>query len=283
MGKFFEALKKVRTTERKSLASEPTQHKVVRISPEAIDALRLDTESYRSPKVEKPSASTDMDPRLKLFLEPYSVSGEIFKVLRAKILTRNLESKPKSIMITSPQPMDGKSTVASNLAISIARGINEHVMLVDCDLRRPSLDKFFGLKSTEGIREYLESGTSVAPYLIKTPIDKLTLLPSGNPPHNPSELLSSDKMRKLILELQERYEDRYIIFDATPAQFSAETTFLASMVESVLLVVRSEKTPRDLTIDAVESIGREKILGIVFNANNEPAKGYGYYYRYYRK
>ncbi len=224
-----------------------------------------------------------MDPRLQLFIEPNAVAAEAFKMLRAKILTKNAASRPRSIMITSPQPMDGKTMVSANLAISIAKGINEYVVLVDCDLRRPSLHKLLGLEPAQGIREYLEEGTSVADYMVKTPIEKLTLLPSGKPPENPSELLSSEKMHHLVRELKERYEDRYIIFDATPAQFSAETSFLASMVDAVILVVRAGETAKALLLDAVEVIGRDKILGLVFNASTETLKEYGYYYKYYSK
>ncbi len=118
---------------------------------------------------------------------------------------------------------------------------------------------------------------------MKTPIKKLSLLPAGKPPSNPSELLSSEKMRRLVEELRGRYEDRYIIFDSAPAQCASEAAFLASMVDTVLLVVRSGKSAKDLILKAIEKIGRKKILGVVFNASNESAKDYNYYYRYYRK
>jgi Mrp family chromosome partitioning ATPase len=118
---------------------------------------------------------------------------------------------------------------------------------------------------------------------VDTPAEKLKLLPGGQPPPNPSELLSSKKMRGLVKELKDRYEDRYIIFDAPPAQFTAETAFLASMMDGVLLVVRSGKTSERLVSQAVENIGRERILGVVFNASPESIKDYRYYYRYYQK
>ncbi len=283
MGKFFEALKKSEAIKPPPATEPDVEKKIVNISPEAINALRLDTTGIPKPEDSPQVSKGEMDPRLQLFIDSHSPAGECFKMLRAKILTRDSGSRPRSIMVTSPQPMDGKTTVAANLAISIASGINEHVMLVDCDLRRPSLEALFGMEPRHGIREYLEEGTSLASYLVKTPIEKLTLLPSGKPPTNPSELLSSDKMRSLVEELKNRYEDRYIVFDATPAQFGAETTFLASIVDGVLLVVRSAKTSKDLIMEAIENIGTERILGVVFNASTEHPKGYDYYYRYYRK
>jgi len=282
LGKFFEALKKSQTFNGRP-SPEPTPRKVIKISPETIDALKLDTTATRGPGEALPLPRGGMDPRLASFLELASPAVESFNMLRAKILITNSKSRPQTIMVTSPQPLDGKTTVAANLAISIAQGINEYVMLADCDLRRPSLASVFGLNADEGIREYLEKGTSVGPYLVKTPLGKLTLLPAGKPTPNPSELLSSEKMRRLVGELKDRYKDRYIIFDATPAQFVAETTFLASMVDGVLLVVRSGKTAEDMVQEAIKNIGRDRIFGLVFNASNESHKSYRYYYRYYRK
>jgi capsular exopolysaccharide synthesis family protein len=187
-------------------------------------------------------------------------------------------------MVSSAEPLDGKTLVAANLSVAIASGMNEHVLLVDCDLRRPALHQRFGIDVAQGIREYLEGGTSLAPCLVDTPAEKLKLLPAGKRPPNPSELLSSEKMRHLVKELKDRYEDRYIIFDAPPAQFTAETAFLASMMDGVLLVVRSGKTSEPLVSQAIENIGREKILGMVFNASRESDKNYyRYYYRYYQK
>ncbi|NVM21506.1 MAG: polysaccharide biosynthesis tyrosine autokinase [Desulfobacterales bacterium] len=282
MGKFFDALKKSESPN-KPLSPKPDAMKAGKVSPDAVDALRLDTTALQSPAEEPPFPRGGMDTRLASFLEPGSLAAESFKMLRAKLFTRNEGSRPRSIMITSPLPLDGKSTAATNLAINIAQGINEYVMLVDCDLRKPSLAGLLGLNANKGIREYLEEGTSVAPYLVKTPVKKLTLLPAGKPPQNPSELLSSEKMRRLIEEIKARYEDRYIIFDATPTQFAAETTFLASMMDGVILVVRSGKTAKDLVMEAVQNIGSNKILGLVFNASSENHRGYRYYYRYYRK
>jgi len=171
-------------------------------------------------------------------------------------------------MVSSPQPSDGKTMVAANLAVSIARGLDEHVLLVDCDLRSPKLHQSFGLDLHQGLREYLENGNSLSQYLIKTPVEKLTLLPAGSIPVNPSELLSSERMKTLVREIKARYRDRYIIFDTPPAQFTPEGSILASMVDGVLLIARSGKTSRELLSQVANNIGRDKILGIVFNASN---------------
>ena len=278
MGKFLEALKKSETVKGRS-SPEPATTKVVDISPKTVDALQLNTTTTPEPTEESALPPGELDSRLASFLKPGSLAVESFRMLRAKIFTRNPESPPRTLMVTSPQPMDGKTMVATNLAITIAQGINEHVLLVDCDLRRPSLDRLLGVNAHEGISEYVEKGTSVGSYLVKTPFAKVTLLPAGKPSQNSFELLSSEKTQRLIKELRSRYEDRYIIFDATPALFAAETTFLASVVDGILLVVRSGKTDRDSVLEAVENLDRNKILGVVFNASIRKTKDYRYYHQ----
>jgi exopolysaccharide/PEP-CTERM locus tyrosine autokinase len=282
VGKFDDALKKAEAAKGRTL-DETAASKVVKIPSEEIEALRLETGELDPSQTRQPFFSGKIDPRLVCLREPSSPVAECFRVLRARILSGGPGHGIRSIMVTSPQPSDGKSTSAANLAITIAGGINEYVLLADCDLRNPSLHQIFGLHSNSGIREYLEEGTSIAPFLKTTQVNKLTLLPAGKPPLNPSELLSSEKMRRLIEELKGRYQDRYIIIDGTPAGFAAETHFLSTMVDGVLLVVRSGKTDKNSITEAVEHIGREKIIGVVFNASNENRKKYRHYYRYYQK
>jgi capsular exopolysaccharide synthesis family protein len=204
-------------------------------------------------------------------------------MLRTKLLVLARERSIRSILVTSAEPLDGKSLVAANLAVSIAQGINDYVLLVDCDIRSPSAHKIFNLNAQAGLHEYLKDGTSVDPFLVGTSQKKLTVLPGGRPPPNPSELLCSIKMRALVEELRSRYDDRFVIFDSPPGQFMAETAFLARMMDGILLVVRHGKTPRRLIDTTLENIGRDKILGVVFNASDECRRDYYYYYRYYRQ
>ena len=283
MGKFDEALKKAEAA-KNSTVLEPVASKVVEISHEEIDTLRLDDSTAEQSKLAPDSSLTgETDPLLVALSDTQSTIAEQFKLLRAKIFCREKACRSLAIMITSAQSLDGKSVVAANLAVTIAQGINEHVLLVDCDLRQPSLHQLFGMQPCDGIREYLENGTSIAPYLQKTKVNKLTLLPAGKPPPNPSELLSSEKMRRLVEELRDRYQDRHIIFDVTPAGFAAEANFLATMMDNVLLVIRSGRTAMKPVMEAIDHIGRDRILGIVFNGDRETQKKYDYYYRYYKK
>jgi len=130
--------------------------------------------------------------------DPHSHVAEQYRILRTRILSSSKENNTKTILITSCLPEEGKSTVSSNLSICIANGINEHALLIDCDLRRPVIHKVFGLNNRVGLSNYLDEDIPLPHMLNKTEVEKLTILPSGNSPDNPSELLSSKKMEDLI-------------------------------------------------------------------------------------
>jgi len=276
MGKFDDALKKARAAKGQR-ASKPVSSKVVAMTLEEIDSLTLDTQTPE-PTAPKPHPFRDkIDPKLVCLQDPSSPAAECFKVLRSKLLISDSGELRRTIMIAGAEPEDGKTLVTANLAVSIARGMNHYVLLMDSDLRRPSLHKSFGLQAKQGLREYLENGDSIAPYLLKTPVGKLTLLPAGQPSSSPSELLGSEKMELLIQELKHRYSDRFIILDSPPAHLTAESSSLFKMMDGVLLVIRSGKTSRERVEDVVANIGREKIIGVVFNASTEVQRDYRYY------
>ncbi|MBL7180662.1 MAG: polysaccharide biosynthesis tyrosine autokinase [Desulfobacterales bacterium] len=193
----------------------------------------------------------------------------------------NLSGKAaRSIMVTSAVPGEGKSFVAANLAISIAQSIQEHVLIIDSDMRVPSIHRQFGFDDIPGLSEYLANGTPLSMLLQKTKVDKLSILPAGKPPHNPAELLSSQRMSKLLEEVRERYSDRYIIIDSPPPKLTAEANALARQVDGILLIVKYGSTPRDMVSDLIELLGKEKILGVVFNRVDMRLSNYLAYKRY---
>ena len=282
MGKFFDALKKsARATD--PFVAEEAEIKTVGMRHEDIDVLMLGKERLEKPEPNEDRCDDSIDPRLVCLQDPNSPAAESFKILRSKLIANSSRELRRAIMITSSEPEDGKSLVAANLALSIARGINHHVLLMDTDLRVPQLHSLLGIQAKHGLREYLTNGSTLAPYLFKTPARKLTLLPAGRPSESPSELLSSEKMRQLVTELKGRYPDRFLILDSPPINFVAETASLTAMVDAVILVVRSGKTARESTQNAITTIGRERILGVVFNASEEAQKDFRLYYRYYQK
>ncbi len=213
--------------------------------------------------------------------EPNSLAAEQYRILRARILGFTKENNMKTFLITSCLPGEGKSTVSSNLSICIANSINEHALLIDCDLRRPSIHKIFGLDNSIGLSNYLNEDIDLSQTMNKTEVEKLTILPAGSTPNNPSELLSSNKMFDLIQEIKERYTDRYVIFDSTPIYQTSDPTTLARHIDGIILVVKSGETSREIIAKMVEYLGKDKIMGIVFNMTQEPIRSYYYNYNYY--
>lgn len=276
MGKIYDALEKAEKEKIPTIESgdtpafhfhEKTEKKDV--SEKLLEPLRL---------------GDQVDNNLVTYLNPQSLESEMFKLLRGNILFPvNKKKPPKSMLVTSALPGEGKSFVAANLAVSIAQNINEHVLLLDCDIRRPSLHNIFGLDDPPGLAECLAQQISLQEAFIKTDIQKLTILPGGTPPPNPAELLSSKEMRDLIDEVTQRYSDRYVIIDTPPPQLTAETSALARMVDGVILVVKSGATPRDMVADLIERIGKDNVLGVVmnwFNLRSSSYYGYGKYRKY---
>ena len=221
------------------------------------------------------------DPNLISLHRPQSFEAEQFKILRTNLLYPVSGNPPRSIMVTSAEPDEGKSFVASNLAISVARGINRYVLLMDCDLRRPSIHSKFGFGNVPGLSDYLSNGTPLENLLLKTRVDNLTILPGGQPPDNPSELLSSERMEALIEEVTERYPDRLIILDSPPPKLTAESGVLARRVDGVLVVVKFGKTKRDMVQDMVDQMGRDKVVGSIIN--NFDMRSSRYYAKHYSK
>ena len=243
-----------------------------------------DREDPRNPSPESPSSHpsvqvdtslfTDIeeghidnwDERLKkVALNPSLIAEEIRRI-RNKIFHPTENKTIRSILIASAIPGEGKSFVCANLGISTALGVEKNAILVDCDLRRPTLATIFGLTNDTGLVNYLHSGTDLSELIKKTGQDKLSLIASGPPPANPSELLDSSKMANLINELSKRYEDRLLFLDSPPVQIAAETAVLAEHVDAVIVVVRWGYSNQDQVKQLVETIGKEKILGIIFNA-----------------
>lgn len=270
MGKVFDALEKSnKNKETKTAAPDEIQSRI--------------TEDIVSNESVSQFDRNRFDKSLVTILEPHSFESEQFKILRANILFPASGKPPRMIMVTSAVPGEGKSFIASNLAISIAQNIDEHVLLMDCDLRLPSVHNRFNIETKTGLSDYLTGNVSLSSLLVKVGIDKLSILPGGVPPGNPSELLSSERMALLLEEVKKRYEDRYIIVDSAPPQLTAESSALARLVDGIILVINYGKTKRELISDLLEILGKEKIIGIVlnrFNLLSSSYYGYGKYSNY---
>jgi exopolysaccharide/PEP-CTERM locus tyrosine autokinase len=224
-----------------------------------------------------------VDPSLVSLLDPDGFEADLFRLLRTRILFPQAGQPPRTILVTSALAEEGKSFIAANLAINIARHVDQHVLLVDCDLRKPSIHTKFGLNGVKGLSEYLAAGLDLPALLLKSGVEKLTILPSGRPPQNPSELITSAKMAALIQELRARYHDRYIILDSPPPMMAPETSAIAKWVDGILLVVKYASTPMDMVEELMAHLDREKIIGAVINKFNLREFRRYSYNKYYNK
>ena len=215
-----------------------------------------------------------IDENMVTLTKPQSFEAEQFKILRTNLLFPTSGKSPRTIMVTSSMPDEGKSLISANLAISIAQSIQEHVLLIDCDIRRPRIHTQFGFGDVPGLSEHLSRGIPISSLLVKTIVDKLSILPGGNPPFNPSELVSSQQMSKLLQEVKYRYSDRFIVIDSPPPKLTAETSALSRQMDGVLLVIEYGRTSREMVSDLINIVGKDKIIGIVFNKIDMRFAGY---------
>jgi len=228
-----------------------------------------------------------LDDHLYMHHMPYSYTAEQIRKLRTFIFHMPNSTTPRVIMITSALPGEGKSIIASNLAIAIAKGDDQYVLLVECDLRKPSLNELFKYPPSKGVSEIIQGKADIGDCLIKTPIEKLTILPAAQEaPANPSELLESKKMSSLIKELKDRYTDRFLIIDTSPIQATVDPKILADQVDAIVMVTRYRYTKEAEFKMAMETLPKDKVIGTVLNALDElPAKKYKYhkynYHKYY--
>lgn len=206
--------------------------------------------------------------------------AEAFRSLRTSVLLSHAERPPRTILFTSSSPGEGKTTTAVNTAISLTQ-TGARVMLIDGDLRKPGLHKMLNINHQPGLSTYLTRGITIDSVIVPNRIENLWIIPSGPVPPNPSELLSSRKMREAVKVLSERYD--FVILDSPPVS-TPDALILSTMVDGVILVIQCGETPRELVQRAKQSLEdvNAKIFGVVLNRMDVGQDGYYYYYyRYY--
>ncbi|MDR1853413.1 MAG: XrtA-associated tyrosine autokinase [Azoarcus sp.] len=186
------------------------------------------------------------------------------------------------IMVTSSLPGEGKSFTAINLAISMAMELDYRVLLVDADVARPSVLNRLGLEPERGLLDVLAGDVEdLSEVMLRTNIDKLTLLPAGMPHARATEMLASDTMTHLLVEMVTRYPDRVIVFDSPPLLVTTEARVLATHMGQIVLVVEAEETTHGTVKQALATIETCPIKMAVLNKSRQAASGsYGYGYRY---
>jgi protein-tyrosine kinase len=228
-------------------------------------------------------SATGVSPKLFAVTSPDSIDAEIFNVIKGHILFPRDGRMRRTIMVTSAFPGEGKTLVAANLAVNLAMGVHERVLLVDCDLRRPTLHTMLGYKNREGLHEYLTGKRKLEDLLIRTKIDKLTLLTAGKQTRQPADLLASSMMKNFLGELKDESENLFVVLDGSPCQVTAEASVLANYVDGIVFVIMARRSPREVIGKSIEKLGKDKILGIVFNGYAKAYKSYDRYYKRYYK
>ncbi|KHE71458.1 capsular biosynthesis protein [Halobacillus sp. BBL2006] len=208
---------------------------------------------------------------------PKSPIAEQFRTIRTNLQFSSVDKELETMLVTSASPSEGKSITTANTAVVFAQQ-GKKVLLVDADLRKPTIHYTFRTDNTYGLSNYLVSERPLSDLVRESHIDNLDLLPCGPIPPNPSELLGSKKMKKFINEAHQKYD--MIIFDTPPVLAVTDSQVLSAFVDGVLLVVRSKQTEQEAAIKAKEQLLQSKatILGVVLNDKDVKSSSYYYYY-----
>jgi Mrp family chromosome partitioning ATPase len=194
-----------------------------------------------------------------------SPEADIFRILRTQVLHIMNQSDYKSLAITSPRYGDGKSTIALNLALSIALDLKQTVLLVDMDLRKPTLAHYLGLDNKLGLTDYLVRDVPLVECLAPLPFDRLTILPGGRPLDNSSEVLGLPKMAELAHELKSRYHDRFVIYDMPPVLTQDDSLAFLPHVDAALVIVRDGVTRVHDLKTCLGRLAHTNVIGTILN------------------
>ena len=200
-----------------------------------------------------------------------------FDILRTQVIKKMVKNGWRTIAVTSPIPACGKTTVSINLAMSIAHHTNRTAMLVDFDLRRPTISKILGLPTRRSLNDVLSGEATIAESLVNPGLDRLVILPTAQPVKNSSEVLSSQKVGNLITELRDRYAERIVIFDLPPILGTDDAMIMLSQVDCVLVVVGNGMVSKSDLTESMRYIDSDKLLGTVLNKSESGLSKRGYY------
>ena len=216
-------------------------------------------------------------------VRPQSQMAESYRALRTSLLLSNLGSPPKVIMVTSALPQEGKTTTSINCAVVLAqKGVR--VLLIDADLRRPSIHKTLGMGPRSGLSNVLTGSTTLEQAITRTAVlPNLFVLPAGTPPPNPAELLASANMRDVLEKLRDEYD--HIVVDTPPSLSVTDAVVLSPRADAVVLVIRSGKTTKQALRRSRDILAQvnAKVVGVLLNAVDLSSPDYYYYYEYQGK
>ncbi|MDP8260314.1 MAG: polysaccharide biosynthesis tyrosine autokinase [Candidatus Gygaella obscura] len=235
------------------------------------------------PKISLDKKISDKEKDLFVKNNPKDPIAENYRVIRTGVLFSSTEEHSiNSILITSPGPQEGKTITLCNLGITLAQNRSK-VLLVDADMRRPRLYKTFDINNDVGLSSFLSGQTAIENIIQKTKIDNLDIVCAGHHPPDPSELLSSKKLKEFIDFTKQKYD--FVLFDTAPISVVADATILSRFIDGVVIVVESGKTNRNVLPRISQSLEKAKarIIGVVLNSVNLSGSDYKYHAYYYGK
>ena len=235
-------------------------------------------ESRRGRRQRGPSSEEAVE--LIVHDRPLSGVAEAARSVRTNLMFMNPDRPYKRLLVTSAAPGEGKTTVACSIAIAFAQG-GQRVCIIDCDLRRPRLHRIFHRAGESGITSVLVGDATIDEVIKPTAINNLWSVPAGHLPPNPADLLHSDRFKRVLDDLSERF-DRVII-DSPPVVAVTDSAIVSTLVDGTVFVVRGFQTPRNLAAQGLRSLRDvdAKVIGVVLNAVNLNSNEYNYYYHYY--
>ena len=195
-----------------------------------------------------------------------------FDVLRTQVLQKMDENGWRTLAITSPSVESGKTVVAINLAISIALLTNRTALLVDFDLRRPSVARTLGLNQSLSLNDYFDGRASIGEAMVNPGVERLVVLPTNSPVTGASEVLSSARVGNLISELRERYSDRIVIFDLPPILAADDVMTVLPRMDCVLMVIGSGVSTQNEVEEGMSRLSKAHLLGVVLNKDEAPVQ-----------
>jgi capsular exopolysaccharide synthesis family protein len=200
-------------------------------------------------------------------LEKDSAAAEQYRILREQVKNLRNGTGFHPISVTSPLKQEGKTMVAVNLAVTLAQGGDEQVLLIDADLRNPDVHKYFGVQRSPGLADYLTSRSNgnLSSYVCATSFSGLEILPAGSSSDRAGELLAKERMKTLMEEIRTIYPERQVVFDSPPVLATSDPLVLAREVAGIIMVIRASKTPREYLKKAIDTLNSPKLMGIVLN------------------
>lgn len=289
MSEIFDFLKKTETERRRNtgipepalsdpLPESPLEPEL-RLTPVAPEPISQEVEVFGTDRFDLTQAT----PQMKNVLEPLTIVGEQFRLLRSRLGLMQKQRGIKTVLITSTVPEEGKTFTASGLAGVFAQEPGKRVLLIDADMRKPRSGAHFGISGagdSNGLSEVLRGNVPMNQAILRSTNPEFCFLPSGPLPSNPSELIGSPQFERILRTAAENFD--WVIVDSPPILSISDTNLLIPICDTVVLVMRANSTPAKLVNQAVERIGREHICGVVINRQKRATSSRYYYQYYYR-